>query len=511
MIRLACLSYAIAFLGAVLGNPASAQDVESPIQPYGANPFYWEYHGEPLLLLGAGVVDNLHHWHDLEAHLDELQAAEVNYLRASLSMGTRAAHGGDDRPMPHDQPFLQLTNGRYDLDHWDPIFWDRLERLLTLAHERGMVVEVELFNRFDFWRGLWEANAWNPRRNVNYTEAETGLAPRYREHPTEDIQPFFHSVPELDNRPVLLSYQLSYINHVLDLTLRFDNIIYDINNETSTDPLWGRYWIAHVKERAKAAGKVVYVSDMFEEHVMSRDPYQRQVVENPDVYDFVSAGQVTNLMGSAAEQKSQLAWLRQALADAPRPITVSRIYGSDQHLLNDFRMRKFQRYGDHTAVHSFWMSLMGGTSSARFHWIKAGLGPSPRAFASIRAARLLETRVPLWQMAPADELLAGNGQVTIAADETALGAAFTLPEAHAMARPGEAYAVFFTRGGEVQLLVETPEPETFDLRWIDIETGTWGLSDRVEADGRVPLSAPGAGSWLGILTRAQRDGALLKG
>jgi hypothetical protein len=499
------LPLALVMVFAFLGGPISAEDGTGPIRPYADNPFYWEYHGEPVLLLGAVVVDNLQHWHDLEAHLDELHAAQVNYLRASLSMGTRAAHGGDDRPMPHDQPFLQLPSGRYDLEQWDPIFWERLERLLTLAHARGMIVEVELFNRFDFWRGLWEANAWNPRRNVNYTEAETGLAPKYREHPTEDLQPFFHSVPGLGDRPVLLSYQQSYINHVLDLTLKFDNIIYDINNETSTDPLWGRYWIAFVKDRAKAAGKVVYVSDMFEEHELSRDPYQRQVVEAPEVYDFVSAGQVTSLMGSAAEQKSQLAWLRQELADAPRPITVSRIYGSDLHILNDFRRREFQRYGDHTAVHSFWMSLMGGTSSARFHWLKAGIGPSPRAYASIRAARLMESMIAPWDMTPADELLLGNGHVTIAADETALGLAFTLPEAHAMARPGEGYAVFFTRGGEVELAVETAGPGQFQLRWIDIETGTGGPSERVEIDGRITLSAPGKASWLCVVTRA--DGA----
>jgi Family of unknown function (DUF6298) len=320
---------ALACVLAFLGNPAAAQDKDSPIRPHDENPFYWEYHGEPLLLLGASVVDNLHHWHDLEAHLDELHAAEVNYLRISLSMGTRAAHGGDDRPLPHDQPFLKLPSGRYDLDHWDPIYWERLERLLTLAHERGMIVELELFNRFDFWRGFWLENAWNPRRNVNYTEAETGLGPKYPEHPAEDVQPFFHSVPVMADQPVLLSYQQTYINRVLDLTFRVDNVIYNINNETSTAPAWGRYWIAHVKARAEAAGKEIYVTDMFEEQVLSRDPYQQQVVSNPDVYDFVSAAQVTSLRSTAAEQHSQIAWLRQELAAAPRPITISKVYGSD--------------------------------------------------------------------------------------------------------------------------------------------------------------------------------------
>lgn len=488
---------------ALLSAGSAARDAAADLRPYAGNPFYWEYRGAPVLLLGASVVDNLHHWHELEAHLDALQAAGVNYLRVSLSMGTRAVHGGDDRPLPHDQPFLRLPSGRYDLAQWDPVWWDRLDRLLRLSAERGMIIELELWNRFDFWRGMWEANAWNPRRNVTYTEAETGLGPRYLQHPVEDAQPFFHSLPGMADRPVLLAYQQAFVDRVLDLTLGHDHVLYTINNETTTDPAWGRHWIAHVKARARAAGREVFVTDMFDAHALSRDPFQRQVVDHPEIYDFVSAAQVTNLRSSAAEQASQLAWLRQELAAAPRPFTISKVYGSDIHRLTDFRRRTFQRYGDRAAVHSFWMSLLGGASAVRFHRENAGLGPAPRALAAIRAARLMEALAPPWAMAPADDLLAGNGHATVGAEETALGAAFTLPEAHAMADPGRAYAVFFTRGGSVELRLETDGHGAFDLRWIDVERGTLGPTATVSARDRIPLRAPGEGPWLAVLTDAR--------
>lgn len=489
-----------------------------PVRPHAANPFYWEYRGAPVLLLGASVVDNLHHWHDLEAHLDELAAAGVNHLRVSLSMGTRNVHGGDDRPLPHDQPFLQLPSGRYDLDQWDPVYWQRLDRLLRLSAARGMIVELEIWNRFDYWRTMWEANSWNPRRNVNYTEAETGLGPRYTEHPVEDVQPFFHSVPGMVHRPVLLSRQRAFVDRVLDLTLDHDHVLYTINNETTTDPAWGRYWIAHVKDRAREAGREIYVTDMFDAHALSRDPFQRQVVETPDVYDYVSAAQVTSLRNSAAEQRSQLEWLRQELAASPRPFTISKIYGSDIHRLTDFRRSAFQRYGDRAAVHSFWMSLLGGASAVRFHRINAGIGPGPRAFATIRAARMMEEIVRPWEMSPADDLLAGNGQITVGADETALGAAFTLPEAHAMADPGRAYVVFFTSGGEVDLRLDAAGQGDFDLRWIDVESGSPGPVASVSARDRVALRPPGEGPWLAVLTATraaafdpfQHDGGLTR-
>ncbi len=40
------------------------------IQPYPQNPFYWQYKGKPVLLLGGSVEDNLFQIPDLEAHLD---------------------------------------------------------------------------------------------------------------------------------------------------------------------------------------------------------------------------------------------------------------------------------------------------------------------------------------------------------------------------------------------------------------------------------------------------------
>jgi hypothetical protein len=127
----------------------------------------------------------------------------------------------------------------------------------------------------------------------------------------------------MGDRPVLLACQRLCINRVPDLTPRFDNVICNINNETSTDPAWGRCRIAHARARADAAGAEIYLTDMFEAHALSRDPFQQQVVADPGVYDSVSAGQVTSLRNSAAEQRSQIAWLRQELAEAPRPMSSS--------------------------------------------------------------------------------------------------------------------------------------------------------------------------------------------
>ena len=58
-----------------------AQSSPDRIQPYAANPRYWQYKGQPVLLLGGTVKDCLFQIPDLEAHLDLLQEVGGNYLR----------------------------------------------------------------------------------------------------------------------------------------------------------------------------------------------------------------------------------------------------------------------------------------------------------------------------------------------------------------------------------------------------------------------------------------------
>ena len=50
------------------------------ICPYVRNPFYWQYKGEPIVLIGGSDMDNLFQWtgSKLTDHLDLLIAAGGN-------------------------------------------------------------------------------------------------------------------------------------------------------------------------------------------------------------------------------------------------------------------------------------------------------------------------------------------------------------------------------------------------------------------------------------------------
>jgi hypothetical protein len=99
--------------GAILlmNTTARADDPADRIQPWTRNPWFWQYRGEPVWLLGGSVKDNLFQIPDLEAHLDLLVSAGGNYIRNTMS--DRPASGFEIKA------FAMGEDGRYDLTRWN--------------------------------------------------------------------------------------------------------------------------------------------------------------------------------------------------------------------------------------------------------------------------------------------------------------------------------------------------------------------------------------------------------
>jgi hypothetical protein len=89
---------------------AALADGSDRIRPYEANPHYWQYKGEPVLLLGGSWQDNLfNHPVGLEKHLDVLKSVGGSYVRNVMS------HRNAGNVFAHKQ-----VNGKFDLDQCDP-------------------------------------------------------------------------------------------------------------------------------------------------------------------------------------------------------------------------------------------------------------------------------------------------------------------------------------------------------------------------------------------------------
>lgn len=453
-------------LAACTSGPAdrgAPVDRTAPIQPSAENPSYWSYDDELVLLLGGSKEDNLFQIPDLEEHLDSLAAAGGNYVRNTMS----------SRDEGNLWPFHQQEDGRYDLERPNDAYYRRFEQLLREAYRRDIIVQIELWDRFDYARDPWQENPFRPANNVNYTPAESGLANTYEQHPASNENPFFRSIPAEDENQMLLPYQRAHIDRLLDIALDYPNVLYVMDNETDANPNWPRYWASFVKNRAAEVGRRVYVTEMWDAWDL-KDPQHQLTLGHPELYDFADVSQ--NNHNTNQTHWDNLQWVRRYVAGRPRPLNNVKIYGADTGPYGTTR----------DGVERFWRSVLGGASSVRFHRPAAGIGLSETAWHHIRSARRLSAAFDLHRAQPdsASQQLQDRD-----ADEAYLSMV-----------PEEAYAVYFPEGGSVELDLSGADG-TFQLRWLEAATGTWQEGASVDGGQPVALTPPADGHWIALLTR----------
>ena len=448
------------------------------IRPYSANPHYWQYKGEPVLLLGGTKDDSLFQIPDLEEHLDLLASVGGNVIRNTMS----------DRK-DHDfeiYPFKQLESGKYDLNQWNNEYWERFERMLELTHERDIIVQIEVWDRFDYGDiripQNWIPNPWNPVNNINYTLEETGLDASYPDyHPARDRQPFFHTIPTMEKYDprldVVRHFQEVYVGKLLSISLDFPNVLYCMNNETSTAKEWGQHWIAFIQSAAAQKDVDVYCTDMFDDFHRGAESVKLPIVEsNPDIYNFIDVSQV-NSRTFNEDHWNNVLWFNQRLHHLNRPLNNTKIYSDGQ-----------TSFGSGTpvdGVERFWRNLIAGCASVRFHRPTAGIGLNEISQACIKAGRKAESRIQFWNTRPRMDLLSDR--------ET--------DEAYLSANPGNNYLLYFTNGGSVGLDLKD-HTGTFTLEWIDVSTGEWAnQSGKLTGGELTSVQAPQAGGWIAIITR----------
>lgn len=447
-------------IGLLTSCEAAADDADR-IQPWPQNPRYWQYKGQPVLLLGGSKDDNLFQIPDLQQHLDEIREAGGNYIRNTMS----------DRPDKGFEvyPFQRRGDGKYDLREWNDEYWRRFENLLRWTAERDIIVQIEVWDRFDHARQNWELHPYNPKNNVNYSYAESGFAEHYPDHPGANKQPFFFATPAQRNNTVIYRYQERFVDKMLSYSLRYGHVLYCLDNETSGEEAWGAYWADFIRRRAAQAGTRVCVTEMWDAWDLKADQHRR-TFDHPERYDFCDVSQNNQKKGQ--EHWDNFQWVRTRIAQHPRPLNTVKTYGADTG-----------KYGNNRdGIERFWRHVIGGAASARFHRPDSGLGLSPPAVAALRAARNLESLIQLWEVEPANHLLSDR------ADN----------EAYLAARPGVAYALYFTGGGSVGLDLRTA-PIPFEVRWIDIATGQWGQRESLRGGDKVTVTAPDKGPWVAAI------------
>lgn len=466
------LSPLVVALATLVSAPTPSAAAEPTLRPWAENPWYWSDRDRPILLLGGSDDDNLFQWPEQEliAQLDRLAAAGGNVIRNTMS--DRKDKGFEV------YPFRQLPDGTYDLNEWNDEYWTRFERLLRESARRDVIVQIEVWDRFDYTDSggsdRWQIHPYNPRNNVNYTYEQSDFAERYPDHPGRNKQPFFFTTPEQRNNEVVLRYQQRFVDKMLDHTLRYGHVLYCMDNETSGEEEWGRYWAQYIKRRAAGEGKTVFVTEMWDDWDLTA-PRHRRTFDHPELYDFVDVSQ--NNQNKGQKHWDNFLYVREYLSSRPRPMNTTKTYGADGN--------KFG-HTDQDGIERFWRHLLAGAASMRFHRPDSGLGLNDKAVAAIRAARKLESKVPLWSVRPANELLTDREP----------------NEAYLAADAGRAYALYFPAGGEVTLDLSAATGE-LTMHWIDIGSGEWGAEQKLAGGANVTVAPPGTGNWAAAIVRRE--------
>lgn len=427
-------------------------------------PQYWAVNGAPTLLLGGSVEDNLFQIPDLENHLDLLVRSGGNYVRNTMS----SRDEGNVWPFYFDD-----STGRYDLNRWNDSYWLRFEKFLIETSRRNIIVQLELWATFDFYRENWEKNPFNPVNNTNYDSNRVDLPTKVPTHPVFTDNPFFWSIPDQKNNMRLLWYQQQYVDKVLSYALKYGNVLYCIDNETSVTAAWGSFWAEYIKKKAAEQGKKAYVTEMWDPHDLDHISH-RETFDHPETYEFVEISQNNHQKGQNHWDNGLKQLQRLQQRDNLRPVNNVKTYGNDQGR---------HGHGTRNGMESFVRSVFFGSAAVRFHRPTSGLGLGPEAQAVIKSMRELSDRMDFFEAVPENSLLLQREP----------------NEAYCRAVSGEQYAIYFTDGGGITLDVSALTGKA-QIQWLDVMNSTWSKPEEIEINEEPEIIPPGKGQFVALIS-----------
>lgn len=204
----------------------SASKLVEPIRLHPENPHYFLFRGKPTLLLTSaehyGAVINQDF--DYIPYLEVLAAHGLNYTRIypGAYFETENYFVKENPLGPaigrHLLPWARssedgyaLGGAKFDLDHWDESYFERLTDCVDLAGRRGIVVEICLFNCM--YPDMWH------------------LMPLFHENNIQRVGTCdFKDVQTLRDAD-LVAYHEAYVRKITQEVNSFDNVILEICDE----------------------------------------------------------------------------------------------------------------------------------------------------------------------------------------------------------------------------------------------------------------------------------------
>lgn len=464
------------------------------IKIYQKNPFYWEYKNQPNLLIGGTSTNAIFllEKEELKQQLDWLASIGGNYSRVTMSGG----RGNDPRP------FI-MENGKYNLDKPNPEYWeDKFDRYLSMAYEKGIISQIEIWATYNFYNFGWEGNVWNPKNNSIFDTNNSQLTEVINHSAQMKVNAFFETVPNLNNDKHVLKYQQKFVDLLLSYSLKYDNILYCIDNETNAAPGWGAYWAEYIKEKAGGINKTIYVTEMWDnwdptdgavEGVRRQDELTHpfldrskaaNTINNPGLYDYVD---ISNTNANNGEPHYQAAlyvrnWIEKT--GIIRPINNDKIYGHTMDSDGGEDWAGFFKDGEER----FWRDIFAGHASVRFHRQNMGLGNTVFAEPQIKSLRIFTDSIDIFNNVPANNLLLEREP------NEAFCMALDIPSKYQ-------YAIYFPGEGSVKLRL--PNRGSYELHWLHIRSSQWRFETEILKawSQTIQINTPDKDQWAVIVKK----------
>ena len=449
----------------------SMNDNAGGIKPWSENSRYWEYEGKPVLLLEA-----FNHGHNPFIDGSTLDDNKIDSMQVIVSQIQEMADAGGNTLRCVLDPcnatsisiesYQKNSKGLYDLNKPNGLYWDRLSTFIAEAEKRDVIVELEIWDRFDWFGKNWEANPFNPKNNINYAYDNTNLNNAYERAEIYFNHPMALGVPDRpsydtasmqrkENYDRVRKYQEIFVSKVYEIAKNHGNVLYNMNNETAENPAWGEYWIKYLKNKANKDNINIVCTNMqdgiFE---LEESKELKHQFQHPEIYDYLDISQINSRLRDG-EHWHAVSWIAERAKENNFLLYMTKLYGSDDREPEPWAI---WRPGDtDNAIEEWWRNLIAGVAGVRFHRPHSGIGLSNKAKACIKATRLVEEKVKFWDVEPNLDLLSERDD----------------DEAYLAAKPVQKYILYFTLqgGGSVGLDLEEYEGLDFNISWFNIDTG----------------------------------------
>jgi hypothetical protein len=334
-----------------------------------------------------------------------------------------------------------------------------------------IIVQLEVWATFDFYRDNWDKNPFNPINNVNYSPERVKLPVRVDSHPIFTENNFFRSVPSQMSLLRLLEYQQKYVDRLLSHTLKYDHVLYCMDNETSVTADWGKFWADYIRKCGKEAGKELQTTEMWDPWDLSHIIH-RETLDHPEIYTFVDISQNNHNEGEEHWNNGirQLEHLKNI--QALRPCNNVKVYGNDGG----------RHQTTQNGIECFIRNVLFGSAGTRFHRPTSGQGLNAVARHIIRSVRNATDQMDFFNGQPCQEIFVDRD----------------VNEAYCRGIPGKEYLIYFPDGGEVKLFLDH-QNNGGDLKWLNIETSEWTETHLIESGKEITLTCPGPGNWFALI------------